>query len=218
MAPSRRRPSSISSPWLLLLASLCTVPALLRGGVAVDDPTAGFVKVDLAEGNFVVQSPYDVPENQRYSYDVGTGVRSFWVYADDKPFNTVTPTHPRTEVRLTCHDYSSGVWQFEAHGYVPAGTSGACVMQIHNEDGGAHATTLMLRVYNGALWFYDRQVVEDDVYDRWFRLNVVHDADASTVSVHVDGGAPRVSAMPVRRSVGPHFGSPKCLPYQSLDQ
>ena len=66
-----------------------------------DDLTAGFVQVELPEGNFVVQSPYDVPENQRYSYDVATGVRTFWVYADDKPFNTVTATNPRTEVRLT---------------------------------------------------------------------------------------------------------------------
>jgi len=65
-----------------------------------DDLTAGFVQVELPEGNFVVQSPNDVPENQRYSYDVATGVRTFWVYADDKPFNTVTATNPRTEVRL----------------------------------------------------------------------------------------------------------------------
>ena len=65
-----------------------------------DDLTAGFVQVELPEGNFVVQSPNDVPENQRYSYYVATGVRTFWVYAGDKPINNITTTNPRTEVRL----------------------------------------------------------------------------------------------------------------------
>ncbi|KAF8657858.1 hypothetical protein HU200_059668 [Digitaria exilis] len=210
---------------LVGVAILCVVvvapaPAVL----AIDDGnlTAGFVQVDLPEGNFIVQSPYDVPENQRYTYDVATGVRTFWVYADDKPFNTVTATNPRTEVRLAVsfsdpsltiiylssnsshtyayicnptlqgHDYSSGVWQFEAYGYVPSGTSGASVMQIHNEDAGVQATTLMLHVYNGTLRHYSGEALEDGVYDRWFRLNVVHDVGVSTVAVYVDGGAPRL--------------------------
>jgi hypothetical protein len=90
---------------LLLIIRVVVAPA---PAVAVDGDcnlTAGFVQVDLPEGNFVVQSPYDVPENQRYSYDVATGVRTFWVYADDKPFNTVTSTNPRTEVRLAVSTY-----------------------------------------------------------------------------------------------------------------
>ncbi|WVZ88482.1 hypothetical protein U9M48_034999 [Paspalum notatum var. saurae] len=149
--------------------------------------TAGFVAVELPEGNFVVQSPYDVPEDQRYTYDAATGVRTFRVYADDKPFNTITATNPRTEVRITGHDYSSGVWQFEADGYVPRGTSGASVMQIHNEDAGVHATTMMLHVYNGTLRYYSGAAVEERVWGRWFRLNVVHDVGASTVAVYVDG-------------------------------
>ncbi|RCV36091.1 hypothetical protein SETIT_7G292000v2 [Setaria italica] len=177
---------------LLILCVALPAPAVV---VAVDGScnlTAGFVQVELPEGNFLVQSPYDVAENQRYSYDLATGVRTFWVYADDEPFNTVTATNPRTEVRLAGHDYSSGVWQFEGYGYVPSGTSGASVMQIHNEDGAAHATTLMLHVYNGTLRYYSGEAVEDCIYDRWFRLNVVHDVGASTVAVYVDG-APRLA-------------------------
>ncbi|XP_072151195.1 citrate-binding protein [Setaria viridis] len=65
-------------------------------------------------------------------------------------------------------------------------------MQIHNEDGAAHATTLMLHVYNGTLQYYSGEAVEDCIYDRWFRLNVVHDVGASTVAVYVDG-APRLA-------------------------
>ncbi|TVU51053.1 hypothetical protein EJB05_02457, partial [Eragrostis curvula] len=187
----------------LVVLVLCMV-VVSKLAAAAGDLTAGFTKVDLPEGNFVVQSPYDVPENQRYTYDVATGVRTFWVYADDKPFNTVTPTNPRTEVRLTGHDYSSGVWQFEGYGYVPSGTSGASVMQIHNEDGGARATTLMLHVYNGTLRHYSGAVVEDGVYDKWFRLNVVHDVGASTVAVYVDG-APRLVDVAVKPTALHYF-------------
>ena len=93
----------------------------------------------------------------------------------------------RVFLHLQGHDYSSGVWQFEGYGYVPTGTSGASVMQIHNEQGAAHATVLMLHVYNGTLRYYSGEAVEDRIYDRWFRLNVVHDVAASTVAVYVDG-------------------------------
>jgi hypothetical protein len=98
-------------------------------------------------------------------------------------------THIRVflHARAQGHDYSSGVWQLEGYGYVPAGTSGASVMLIHNEDAGAKATTLMLHVYNGTLRYYSGEAVEDGIYDRWFRLNVVHDVDASTIAVYVDG-------------------------------
>ena len=86
---------------------------------------------------------------------------------------------------LQGYDYSSGVWQFEGHGYVPSGTTGVSIMQVFGA--GETATTLMLHVYNGGLRYYDRQVVEDDIYDRWFRLNVVHDVKASTLTVYIDG-------------------------------
>ncbi|KAL6641835.1 hypothetical protein ACP70R_020016 [Stipagrostis hirtigluma subsp. patula] len=189
-----------ASTVLTLVALLCVAVSAAATGC---DLTAGFTKVDVPESSWVVQSPYDVPVDQRYRYDAATGVRTFWVYAGDKPFNTVTPTNPRTEVRLQGYDYSSGVWQFEGYGYVPSGTSGASVMQIHNENGAEHATTMMLHVYNGTLRYYSGAAVEDCVYDRWFRLNVVHDVGASTVAVFVDG-APRMAAA-VRPSASHYF-------------
>ncbi|VAI84884.1 unnamed protein product [Triticum turgidum subsp. durum] len=86
---------------------------------------------------------------------------------------------------LQGYDYSSGVWQFEGYGYVPSGTTGVCIMQVFGASDGA--STFMLRVYDGALRYYDRQLVEDNIYDRWFRLNVVHDVKASTLTVYIDG-------------------------------
>jgi hypothetical protein len=79
------------------------------------------------------------------------------------------------------------VWQFEGDMYVPSGTSGASVMQIFGAA--THATTLMLHVYDGQLTYYHEltKVVADRVYDRWIRLNVIHDVAAGNVTVFVDG-------------------------------
>ncbi|KAM3206854.1 hypothetical protein ACQJBY_062179 [Aegilops geniculata] len=176
--------ASLTSPWLFLLVAMgCTFLVAARSGSG--NPTAGFEKVVLTDGDFQVQSPFNVPESQRFQYR--NGVRTFWVHRNDKPFNTATHTNPRSEVRLRGHDYSSGVWQFEGYGYIPSGTSGASVMQIHNQEGSAHSTVLMLHVYNGVLRFYSGAEVEPDIYNRWFRLNVVHNVRASTVTVYVDG-------------------------------
>ncbi|CAL4896756.1 unnamed protein product [Urochloa decumbens] len=183
---------SCSGPWLVplvLVVAMATfqlqaLAAGARGGKG-RTPTAGFEKVQLGDGDFQVQSPYNVPDSQRFRYR--NGVRTFWVYKDDKPFNTATHTNPRSEVKVKGHEYSSGVWQFEGYGYVPSGTSGVSVMQIHNPEGDAHSTVLMLHVYDGVLRFYSGAAVEDGIYDRWFRLNVVHDVGASTVAVYVDG-------------------------------
>jgi hypothetical protein len=68
---------------------------------------------------------------------------------------------------------------------VPRGTSGVCVMQVFGAS--PHATTLMLRVYNGSLTYYRDPVLDPNIYDRWFRLNVIHDLDASNVTIYIDG-------------------------------
>ena len=79
------------------------------------------------------------------------------------------------------------MWQFEGDVFVPSGTSGASVMQIFGAA--THATTLMLHVYGGRLTYYHdlRRVLAAGVYDRWVRLNVVHDVAAGNVTVFVDG-------------------------------
>ncbi|KAG8052608.1 hypothetical protein GUJ93_ZPchr0001g32727 [Zizania palustris] len=146
------------------------------------DPSQGFTEVSLAESNFVVHRPYNVPISQRYSFD--GKVRKLWVFSSDKPHTPESNTNPRTEIRMTGYDYSSGVWQFEGHGYVPSGTTGVSIMQVFG--GGQRATTLMLHVYNGELRYYGGQVVEGNIYDRWFKLNVIHDVGASALTVFVD--------------------------------
>lgn len=82
-------------------------------------------------------------------------------------------------------DYSSGVWQFEGYAFVPNGTSGATIAQIH---GAAHgATTILLRIYNGDMRYYSSDLVATGLYDRWFRLNLIHNVDEGVLFVFIDG-------------------------------
>ncbi|KAJ1429718.1 Concanavalin A-like lectin/glucanase domain superfamily [Sesbania bispinosa] len=150
--------------------------------VAVD-PTQGFTRVSLDNSNFMIQKPYDVPVNQRYSFI--NGVHKFWVYSTDKPHMPNSDTKPRTEIRINGYDYTSGVWQFEGYGYVPSGTTGVCIMQVFG--GSSSATTLQLRIYDGSLTYYRSPVLAQNIYNRWFRVNVIHDVGASNVKVYVDG-------------------------------
>ncbi|KAK6938260.1 Alginate lyase 2 [Dillenia turbinata] len=111
------------------------------------DPTDGFTSIPLKEWNFELQKPNDKPLNERYSYE--NGLRILWVYSDDKPHQRGSKTKPRTEIRIRGLDNSSGVWQFEAYGFVPSGTSGVSLVQIHGAKSGA--TTMQLRIYKRRL-------------------------------------------------------------------
>ncbi|OMP06540.1 Concanavalin A-like lectin/glucanases superfamily [Corchorus capsularis] len=149
------------------------------------DPTQGFVELPLNESNFHNDKPYDLPISDRYSFV--DGVHKLWVYTTDKPLSKNSTTKPRSEIRIRGYDYSSGVWQFEGYGYVPDGTTGVSIMQVFGAAP-PPATTLMLRVYNGSLYYYRAgPVVLKNIYNRWFRLNVIHDVNASKLQVYIDG-------------------------------
>ncbi|PKI48680.1 hypothetical protein CRG98_030931 [Punica granatum] len=119
------------------------------------DPTRGFKLLPLNRSNLVIQRPYDLPEDHRYSFC--DGVHRLWVLSTDKPHTPTSRTSPRTEIRI------------QVFGASP------------------HATTLMLRVYNGSLYYYRETLLVQNIYNRWFKLNVIHDVDASKVKVYIDG-------------------------------
>lgn len=77
------------------------------------------------------------------------------------------------------------MWQFEGHAFVPNGTSGATILQIHGASHGA--TTIILRIYGGDMRYYSGQVMATDLYDKWFRINLIHDVDGGNVTVFLDG-------------------------------
>nr|AFK37843.1 unknown [Lotus japonicus] len=165
---------------LTILSLIIYQPSLASGA---DNPTKGFARVHLDSSNFIVEKPYDVAVDERYSFI--NGVHRFWVYSTGKPHMPSSNTKPRTEIRITGRNYTSGVWQFEGYGYVPSGTTGVCIMQMFG--GTSSATTLQLRVYNGSLTYYRSPVMAENIYDRWFKVNAIHDVGASSVKVYING-------------------------------
>ncbi|XP_061348600.1 citrate-binding protein-like [Gastrolobium bilobum] len=148
------------------------------------DPTLGFTDVPLNQSNLIVERPFNVPENKRYSFV--NGVHKMWVYSTDDPHSLYSRTLPRTEIGISGYGYKSGVWQFEGHGFVPNGTSGVCIMQVFGATP-PRASTFMLRTYKGSLMYYRSPILVPDIWRRWFKLNVIHDVDASSVKIYIDG-------------------------------
>ncbi|XP_057440164.1 citrate-binding protein-like isoform X2 [Lotus japonicus] len=148
---------------LPLLNMLLYITLIMHSTISTSrvDLTLGFIHLPLNSSNLRHHKPYNLPLHKRYSFR--HGVHKLWG-----------------------HDYSSGVWQFEGQGYVPCGTSGVSIMQVFGSDP-PHATTLMVRTYNGSLSYYRGPVLVQNIWDRWFYLNVIHDVEACNVKVYVDG-------------------------------
>ncbi|KAJ0751507.1 putative concanavalin A-like lectin/glucanase domain superfamily, alginate lyase 2 [Helianthus annuus] len=104
------------------------------------------------------------------------------------------PTQGFTNVTLTSSsfiyqkpynpDYTSGIWQFEGYAFVPHGTSGATIVQIHGAAQGN--TMLLLRIYNGNMRYYDSKVIATDLYDKWFKVNLIHNVDEGRLMVYIN--------------------------------
>ncbi|XP_076899097.1 citrate-binding protein-like [Bidens hawaiensis] len=162
---------------LVVHLSLLTEPHM----VFAVDPTQGFTNVPLTSSSFIYQKPYNVPLGDRYSFV--NGVHRFWVYANDKPFERGSNTQPRTEAQIK-PDYTSGIWQFEGYAFVPRVTSGATIVQILGAAQGN--MTLLLRIYNGDMRYYDGQVIATDLYDKWFKVNIIHNVDEGRLMVYIN--------------------------------
>nr|CAB3489215.1 unnamed protein product [Digitaria exilis] len=158
--------SSISCSFLVLLAAVAAICALpwLPPSAAATAVSGGSAHRHLTAGFTRVrlkESQFVVQKPYdvplRDRYKESGGVRIMWVFATDKPISNTHPGGARTEIKIF----------------------GAAT----------HATTLMLHVYDGKLTYYHdlSRVIADRVYDRWIRLNVVHDVGAGKVTVFVDG-------------------------------
>lgn len=134
---------------------------------------------------YQIQSPYDIPESDRYSY--ANGEHRFWIFPTDKAHTPESDTGPRSEFRMK-NDYLLGRHQFEGDVYVVAGSAGTDVMQVFG--GVTNATSFMMKIHsanNGTLRRYDNEILLTNAYNRWIHVNVQHDADNGKVYVYLDG-------------------------------
>jgi hypothetical protein len=112
------------------------------------------------------------------SYDRAGGVETFRL--------TNNGTN-RVEVRVQ-DDYTSGQRQFEGELRVTAPTNDESAMQIFGNDGPG-ATTLMIRSFsrNGGTLRGGGKDLVTNIYGKWVRINVIHDATANRYSVYING-------------------------------
>jgi hypothetical protein len=68
---------------------------------------------------------------------------------------------------------------------VPQGSTGVIIMQVFGAA--TEATTLQLRIIDGDLKYYNKNVVAANVYNKWVRLNVIHNVGAAKVTIFIDG-------------------------------
>ena len=85
-------------------------------------------------------------------------------------------------------NYSSGKHQFQAWLRVPKGTYGVDIFQIFGAD--KVNTAFMMHVHpdnNGEIRRYDKEVIQRNIYNNEFRLNVIHDTKTHVIEVYIDG-------------------------------
>jgi hypothetical protein len=169
-------------PWPLLALACAAAFA------GAEPDMAGWTEAPV---KFHVQSPYNLPQSDRYT--VSNGVYHLRVLNHDAAFASGNTTKPRTEQRFD-PDYTSRQIQYAADLMVPAGTSNVCVMQIHtgNADSPRYgATTFMLFIKSdngGSLHFYSgEQILATNLYDKWFHLVVRHDLNTHLIEAWIDG-------------------------------
>jgi hypothetical protein len=112
------------------------------------------------------------------SYDRAGGVETF---------RLVNNGTNRVEVRVQ-DNYTTGLRQFEGELRVSAPTNDESAMQIFGNDGSG-ATTLMIRSHsrNGGTLRGGGKDLATNVYGKWVRINVIHDATANKYSIYVNG-------------------------------
>jgi hypothetical protein len=139
---------------------------------------------------FNVQSPYTLPQSDRYSFS--NGVYHLWVYSNDPPFQSTSTTLPRTEQRFT-PDYTNGEIQYQATMMTTTNVNAFCVFQIHTGDAEEDAygsTTFMLFWYasdGGSVHDYDGTELANNLSGQWFTVNADHNMNTHVITIYING-------------------------------
>jgi hypothetical protein len=174
------------------------VPPIGDGGPAVGD-VPPFIPPDCpgdpAEGlteykdTFVVQHPYDLAPEDRYSFV--DGIYTIWVMKGDKPHEVGNTTRERTEFRWS--NMSSGVHLWSGDFKVAAGSEHVCIFQVKNSG---PPTGVYLRVDRGNLHQLGGNDFLTGIYDKWFNLEVLVDVGAATGKVYINHCLKQTVSMP----------------------
>ncbi|MGW6499481.1 polysaccharide lyase family 7 protein [Nonomuraea angiospora] len=178
-APSRRT---------VLGGTMAGLAVPLLGGAPAARAAAARAAGPIGSGWTEIFPSYSVhqpPDRTRHTYDAATGEHHFWLYDTDPSTFPGQDSGPRSELRFH-NDYTSGQAQFECDMKIGAGAHRVCVMQVFG--GATSATAFMTLAMNtDSINYYDSTTqIYAPVYDRYLRLNVVHETGPGEIHIFVD--------------------------------
>jgi hypothetical protein len=112
------------------------------------------------------------------------GEHHFWILKTDPSTYPGRDSGPRSELRFY-NDYRTGQTQFEADIKIGAGCSRASVVQIFGAQG--RSTAFMAWTVSNSLSHYDGEKFYSPVWDKYLRLNLIHNTSTRKVTVYVNG-------------------------------
>jgi len=150
--------------------------------------TNGWTEVEY--GSMIPSMQFPCKSNISDHYTIVNGVSTFTVKSSDRPFDCSNPpkTRPRCEATFRKVRYSTGQHQFQAFFKVPSNTSNASLMQILG--GTVNATSFMLGIIDrngGTIARYLQDFIQENLYERWFQLNVIHNTTNHQIDVYING-------------------------------
>jgi hypothetical protein len=172
-------PSPSSSP----SAHETTPSPTPSGSAASPVPGGGPVPVGSGWTEIFPRTKLDHPPGL-VRYALTNGENHFWVLASDPSAYPGRDSGPRSELRFY-NDYTSGQAQFQADIKVMSGCFRASVMQVFGAPD--RATAFMAWAMPDQLAYYSGQTIYAPLYDRYLRLNVVHDTATGAITVYVNG-------------------------------
>jgi hypothetical protein len=146
--------------------------------------TAGFTNTPYT---YNIQSPYKVPQAERYTFDKDKNVHICWVKSDDSSFQAGNGTDPRTELRWTI-EWTSGQHMLDADVWIAPTTDRTNIVQVFSTT---PPTTFMLTAWKDrTLRYYfgtgNGPVIMTDAFGKWFNLKVLHNVGTHQVTVYIN--------------------------------
>jgi hypothetical protein len=146
--------------------------------------TEGFTMTPFT---YDIQSPYQTPRGERYTYDAATNTHTCWVKSNDSSFQAGNGTDPRTELRWK-EEWTSGQHMLEADLWIGGMTDRTSIVQVFSTN---PPTTFMLTAWKDrTLRYYfgtgNGPVIMTDAFEKWFNLKVLHDVTTHQVTVFIN--------------------------------
>jgi hypothetical protein len=146
--------------------------------------TEGFTNTPFM---YNIQSPTNVPQAERYTFDKDKNIHVCWVKSTDSSFEAGNGTDPRTELRWT-NEWTSGQHMLDADVWIAPTTDRTNITQVFSTT---PPTTFMLTAWKDrTLRYYfgtgNGPIIMNDAFGKWFNLKVLHNVTTHRVTVYIN--------------------------------